>query len=251
MWTTSGPQTLVNRCGKCNHRHRTDLPCWRSAYAQAKSRECLSAKGRTCWLCGQGGADTADHRTPRAKGGTDDLANLMPAHRGCNSRRGMALPPGMAATTVVVTGPPGAGKTTHVATHAAPGDVVVDLDALIAALSGPGTGDPHHAPDHIRAVAQAARAAAIRAARELSRGPTVWVIHTNPTPGQRDAYLRTGATFVRIDPGAAEVQARNVSAGRPLSHRRKAAAMARTPAPTPDPAPAPPGALSARWKADR
>jgi 5-methylcytosine-specific restriction endonuclease McrA len=33
-------------------------------------------------------AFTADHIIPRAVGGTDDPANLTPAHYGCNSSRG-------------------------------------------------------------------------------------------------------------------------------------------------------------------
>jgi 5-methylcytosine-specific restriction endonuclease McrA len=41
-----------------------------------------------CHLCGTDGATTADHRIPRSKGGTDTLANLRPAHHGCNSARG-------------------------------------------------------------------------------------------------------------------------------------------------------------------
>lgn len=31
---------------------------------------------------------SADHLVPRARGGSDDLANMRPAHRVCNSARG-------------------------------------------------------------------------------------------------------------------------------------------------------------------
>jgi hypothetical protein len=37
---------------------------------------------------------------------------------------------------VLVSGPPGGGKSHHVAQHAAPGDVVMDLDAIMSELSG-------------------------------------------------------------------------------------------------------------------
>jgi 5-methylcytosine-specific restriction endonuclease McrA len=53
--------------------------------------------GRTCWLCGADGADTVDHKQPRALGGTDALANLRPAHAYCNTGRG-ARPPAPGAT---------------------------------------------------------------------------------------------------------------------------------------------------------
>ena len=45
-----------------------------------------------CWLCGAPGADTLDHVTPVSRGGTNDPANLRPAHRACNSERGNGRP---------------------------------------------------------------------------------------------------------------------------------------------------------------
>lgn len=50
-------------------------------------RAVLSIKGRTCHLCGLPGATTADHVVPHAHGGRNSLANLEPAHQGCNSAR--------------------------------------------------------------------------------------------------------------------------------------------------------------------
>lgn len=49
--------------------------------------EVLARKGRTCHLCGQDGATTADHLVPWSHGGRNVLANLAPAHQGCNSAR--------------------------------------------------------------------------------------------------------------------------------------------------------------------
>lgn len=50
-------------------------------------RATLQAKGTTCALCGLPGADSADHIIPVAAGGSDQLLNLQPAHRRCNSQR--------------------------------------------------------------------------------------------------------------------------------------------------------------------
>ena len=46
-----------------------------------------------CWLCGQAGADTVDHIVPLSVAPEmgEDAANLMPAHRACNSKRGARL----------------------------------------------------------------------------------------------------------------------------------------------------------------
>lgn len=44
----------------------------------------IERDGGICQLCGQPGADTADHVLARALGGTDDLDNLQAAHGRCN-----------------------------------------------------------------------------------------------------------------------------------------------------------------------
>lgn len=46
-----------------------------------------------CWLCGQAGADTVDHVVPLklAPHLGEDIDNLRPAHRGCNSSKGARL----------------------------------------------------------------------------------------------------------------------------------------------------------------
>lgn len=48
--------------------------------------------GGKCGLCGKEGADTIDHVVPVAWGGADHPSNLVPAHRGCNSRKGAEQP---------------------------------------------------------------------------------------------------------------------------------------------------------------
>lgn len=66
---------------------------WGGREAQRLTALCLRVKGTVCHLCGQDGANTADHVIPRSKGGTNALANLEPAHEPCNRARGaMDLP---------------------------------------------------------------------------------------------------------------------------------------------------------------
>lgn len=64
------------------------LPVWGGRYAQRLTAATLARHGRRCHLCRQDGADSADHLTPRSKGGADSLDNLRPAHQACNSARG-------------------------------------------------------------------------------------------------------------------------------------------------------------------
>lgn len=48
------------------------------------------AQSNVCWLCGLPGADTVDHILPLVDHPelAHDRANLAPAHRSCNSRKG-------------------------------------------------------------------------------------------------------------------------------------------------------------------
>lgn len=64
---------------------------WNGRKIAALQASVFAEQGRVCHLCGRPGADTLDHIVPRSLGGSDDLDNLAPAHKSCNSRRG-ALP---------------------------------------------------------------------------------------------------------------------------------------------------------------
>lgn len=83
--------TEAPRCPRCRHRHRADLACWKGSYARGITHQLLSISS-TCWIC-RGLASTADHLTPRAHGGGDELENLRPACLRCNSARGTSANP--------------------------------------------------------------------------------------------------------------------------------------------------------------
>ena len=102
------------------------------------------------------------------------------------------------ANVTVVTGPPAAGKTTHVRQHAQPGDVIIDYDHLANALSGQDE-DNHDHPAHIQAITRAARQAALDAA--VNTSARVWLIHAMPSKKQQANYSARGAEIITIDPG--------------------------------------------------
>lgn len=69
-----------------------------NATTYRRNRERLLVPGARCWICGRpidltitdpydDGYGTADHVVPAAKGGSDALSNLRPAHFGCNRKR--------------------------------------------------------------------------------------------------------------------------------------------------------------------
>lgn len=100
----------------------------------------------------------------------------------------------------VVTGPPGAGKTTWVTEHAKQGDVVIDYDRLAQALTVPGA-DTHDHGKTVRSVAHRARIAAISAALRYVHRVDVYIIHTKPRPEAMAKYATYQAQVITINPG--------------------------------------------------
>lgn len=226
-------------CGRCQLRHDPALPCWQGRLVGRLRAQVLAVYGDMCHLCRGGGADSPDHLRPRSQWGSDDIANLRPSHRVCNRLRGDGPAPGWEPKVIVVTGPPGAGKSAYVAVHAQPGHVKIDLDDLVAALTV--AGDSH---DAARIVAAAARGAAVRAALRLPPSATVWIVHGQPTEQQLTTYRNASARIVTVDPGADVTAARLT--GRPAAR----AVAARWYLEQQQPAAAPRGSpgLSARFR---
>lgn len=103
-------------------------------------------------------------------------------------------------TLFVITGPPTAGKTTWVREHAQPGDITIDYDALVAALTPRGA-EPYDAPMHVVDVAQTARNAAIHVALNKIWHCDIYLIESRPSAQSQQRYEQLGAQFVDIDPG--------------------------------------------------
>lgn len=100
----------------------------------------------------------------------------------------------------VVTGPPAAGKSTWIEAHATAEDIVIDLDRITVALTGPGAPHWNHNELHQR-VAQRARYAAIDEATQHLDRLDVYLIHTMPSPKARAKYKRLEAQVIVVDPG--------------------------------------------------
>ena len=127
------------------------------------------------------------------------------------TRPGLVIPHhlGLAMITVV-TGPPCAGKTTHVHQHALPGDVVIDFDAIARALGS--TEDHDHDP-HLREITAAAWAAAVKRTLDYARH-RVWIIDSRPLPARRQDYDQAGARYVHLTADSAELHRRVEADGR-------------------------------------
>ncbi|WP_327655709.1 hypothetical protein [Streptomyces sp. NBC_00483] len=100
----------------------------------------------------------------------------------------------------VITGPPAAGKSSWIEGHAKPEDIVIDLDRITVALTGPGAPHWNHGEVQQR-VAQRARYAAIDEAIKHLDKVDVYLIHTMPKAKALAQYKRLGARIVPVDPG--------------------------------------------------
>lgn len=175
----------------------------------AITRKVLEVYGDVCHLCGRPGATTRDHLIAYSAGGTDDLANLRPAHRSCNSKRHNRTLNGYGARITIVMGPPASGKTTYVREHAGLKDLVIDLDEIARALMPAPLDDRTHVyPEHVRHVAIGARAAAIERATRLVNGCHVWIIHAIPSGDDLAQYRMLRYELITIDPGRTIVEQR-------------------------------------------
>lgn len=107
----------------------------------------------------------------------------------------------------VVTGPPGAGKSSYIKGRAKATDVVIDLDLMALAMAGPGADHHDHHPLLLRIVYRARQAAIHEAERHLD-ALDVYLIHTMPQAKALAHYKRLGAKIVTIDPGEEIVRQR-------------------------------------------
>ncbi|MFF8659473.1 AAA family ATPase [Streptomyces huasconensis] len=107
----------------------------------------------------------------------------------------------------VVTGPPAAGKTSWIEAHAKARDVVIDLDRITSALSGPGAPQWNQNALHLR-IAHRARYAAMDEALQHVDRLDVYLIHTMPNAKALAKYKRLKARIVVVDPGREIVMAR-------------------------------------------
>lgn len=111
----------------------------------------------------------------------------------------------------IVVGPPAGGKNTYVAKYRSADDVVVDQDALNMAFGG------EHRQSSLsqRAVAYAARSAAVGKICSGVIESDAWIIHGKPSPAQVEYYGKAGARFVVCAPSESEVLKRAGEDGRP------------------------------------
>jgi hypothetical protein len=122
----------------------------------------------------------------------------------------------------VITGPPAAGKSSWIDAHAKPHDIVIDLDRITLALTGPGAPQWNQDATVVR-VAQRARYAAIDEAIRHRDKVDIYLIHTRPKAKALAQYKRLDARIVAVDPGR-DVVMKRIEAMRSPEMKRVATA---------------------------
>lgn len=102
----------------------------------------------------------------------------------------------------VVCGPPGSGKSTYVARKAEWGDLIVDLEAILTAISGY---PRHRHPRGLVPFARAAKDELVEAIEIGLPGQRAWVIVGGASRAERQSLRqRLGATVIVFEVPAAE-----------------------------------------------
>ena len=86
---------------------------------------------------------------------------------------------------MLICGPPGSGKTSYVKAHKRWGDLVIDRDWILMAISGE---DYYDNPEALRPLAEAARSAIIGRMRSSVDISTAWVIIGGARIADRDRW---------------------------------------------------------------
>ena len=120
----------------------------------------------------------------------------------------------------VVTGPPAAGKSSWIQSHATARDIVIDLDLITRALAGPGAPQWNQNELHLR-VAHRARYAAMDEAFALRDRVDVYLIHTMPSRKAMAKYKRLEGRIITVDPGR-DIAMQRIEAMRDPDMRRVA-----------------------------
>lgn len=171
--------------------HRT----WRRIRAQ------VLAEQPWCATCGSELAAEVDHIIPITAGGSEtDRDNLQGLCRACHKVKTYQESRGtnrdMTGIVTLICGPPCSGKSRYIREHSQPGDLLIDFDSIMAALSG----DEHHQHhEHLRPLAFDARDAILKrlwsGRHEIERA---WYIVSAPTEKDRRYYRLHGCRIVMM-----------------------------------------------------
>ncbi len=188
------------RCKQCQADHNASRPgaskrgytskAWRAIRKRQLDAEPL------CRQCQQDGkraeATEVDHILPRSRGGSDDESNLQSLCKSCHSRKtaedSIAVEDKPRTVEVeLVCGPPGSGREEYVLDHLTDGDLVIDDEEIMAAISGL---PKFEQVASLLPAVQAARSSLIESVViRPSLAPKVWIISQAKTPGQVGAAL--------------------------------------------------------------
>lgn len=173
-------------------------------------------------------ATVPDHIVPLAFGGSDEDGNIQCLCDECHAIKTAAegastggaanhpdwlKPSGIPLT--ILCGPPCSGKTTYIAQHAKPSDVVIDLDAIASDLKSGYTHWTGQLTSDLLNKCIRVRNAMLGSLERRTQG-NAWFIVSAPTTVERDWWKRKmGAEIVLLHPGVDECKRRAIHRGTP------------------------------------
>lgn len=91
QWQRDNPEKRAGYSRRCTHKRRAQIEGNGGSFTTEEWQELCAQCGYRCACCGEQKPLTVDHVIPVSKGGGNDISNIQPLCKNCNSSKGIKV----------------------------------------------------------------------------------------------------------------------------------------------------------------